>query len=158
MTTPKHGHIERGFEPHPPPLMTVEESEDYKGTAYMSDRNAVVGAQHLDEILGLDRSKWSIVGMRLHAATGQYVDKPDNYDGVTVYAVEKDRAPEHQRGPGALLGDEEPIEVVEFRCHDLTLADVLRCMESANIELWSRTLEGRSFYVVGKSTIPEGSY
>lgn len=154
MSEIEHGPIDKSFQPYQLAPMDTEEAGKYIGKAYLSKQNAIVGFQHLDEVLGLDLKRWSIVGIRVSAATGKQVDA-DAADFITVYAVDGNSAPRSQKGAGGLLKDKKPIEVVEFRCNELTLTDLLRSIGGLNIDVWSRGFQDRDFYVTGKAVIPK---
>lgn len=157
MTEIKHGPIDKSFQPYPLPAMDTEDGRNYVGVAEIRRSSPVVGAQHLDEVLGLTKGEWSIVGIRVNAATDRRVDS-ESGDYITVYAVEGSSAPNSQKGPGGLHNDKKPIEVVEFQCNELTLTDLLRSLGGLNIDVWSNGLQDRDFYVTGKAVIPEGTH
>ncbi|REE74375.1 hypothetical protein C8E05_3810 [Rhodococcus wratislaviensis] len=100
---------------------------DWIGTA--SAEEDIVNGPDLYELAGLDRSKWSILGMNLYAS-GRFPDKDD----VIVYAVNTeeigvDTFDEMQ----AYAARENGLPVSSIMLHDVDLRTVISCMKSVHI-------------------------
>lgn len=125
--------------------------DDWRGTVQL-EKDIVNGPQ-LHEVVGLDRDRWNIVGINVYPEHGYWIDREDGADTVHVYAVDRETLSADRQGPGGLI-DGKDVDVVEFRCHDVSFEDIMRCMKSGHISLKSKNLVDQDFHVVGLADIP----
>lgn len=106
---------------------------DYVGTAAADDAPAVGGVASLYSIAGVDRDRWTIVGMD--------VSRWEQNHRVVVYAVDRELS--------AQEGEEEP-PLTALRLPDsVSMEDfIARAFQGISIRLMSRLHQGRRLPVV----------
>ena len=142
----------RVTEPFPMDRPDPSHFDDWQGTVQL-EKDITNTTPFLHEALGLERDRWDIVGINVFPEHGRRVDDEGGSDSVYVYAVDRETLPDHRDKPGGLV-DGEDVDVVEFKCHDVSFADIMRCMKSGHISLKSKSLVDQDFHVVGVADIP----
>jgi len=127
---------------------------DYKGEINFEFDDTEM-TPSLNEMLGLDRDRWSIIGINASPESGRNLVEEDEYDDtIRIYAVDRTRANETLNQPGGLYNDTENVEVVEFYLHDLNMEDILKCFKRVSFSATLPGLEHSRFKVAGRADIP----
>ena len=108
---------------------------DYIGTAAADDADAILDTRSLYEIVGLDRDRWTIVGIDFSLAASA--------DHVVVYAV--DRASRSSGGPS----DDRHLPVTAFNLGtSVRLEDFLKeVFKRVSVRLMSSTVKDHELLV-----------
>lgn len=119
------------------------------------DKDITISTSEIHDRLGLDRSRWMIVGIDASLESGKnLINKRGTGDLIHVYAVDRDKLTEEQNKTGRVFDSLDSIEVVSFACHDLSFQEILEGMKTARISLMSKGLRNRKLTVTGYADIP----
>lgn len=106
--------------------------KDWTGTA-AAENSMITASGDLHELAGLDRDRWSILGIDAHA----HSHGADPRWTVHVYAFDR----QGEEGAGsyeelkALEARRGSVPVKDVQLHNVSLDDVIRCMKVIQIQL-----------------------
>lgn len=103
----------------------------------------------LEDLAGLDGSKFMIVGMDLHAAGC----RPHSSDSVYLHVVDLEAAKREGRSPLEPNSDGK-IPVISVLCHDLTLQDIFDNVVNAQIGFRLSSIANANFELAGYADRP----
>jgi hypothetical protein len=120
---------------------------DWKGTAQLDQR--MTGDRSLNEIVGLDRDKWFIIGLDIGGG--------EHAHDLHVVAVHRDVVPE---GGGVLpkiaAANGGEIPATEFRIHDVDPYEVLRAItQMFELRLRLSGCQDLPIRIMSQSDVPE---
>jgi hypothetical protein len=113
---------------------------DYVGTAAADDADAVLDTRSLYEVAGLDRDRWTIVGIDFALE--------DSAEHVTIYAADRGE-------PDLLEADDQDLPVTAFKlAPSVQLSDFLReAFKRISVRLVSSVVAGRELVVAGSAQL-----
>lgn len=127
---------------------------DYDGAIALEDDFTTL-TPDLYEKLGLDRDRWSIIGLNASPASGKrLLNDTGRDDMIRVYAVDREKLSGERNVPGGLHSDSGPVEVVEFYVHDMSISEILECFKSVSISVTSQGIDHSRIKVSGLADIP----
>lgn len=127
---------------------------DYVG-AIAIEKDITTFTPELHEKLGLDRDRWTIIGLNASPVSGKrLLNDTGRDDMIRVYAVDREKLSNDRNVPGGLHFDSGPVEVVEFYLHDMSLSEILECFKSVSISVTSRGIDHSRIKVSGLADIP----
>ena len=140
--------------PHPMEAEEYVGYQDYTGSINI-ESDITTLTPELHETLGLDRERWSIVGLYVSPASGKSLElKRDREDLIIVYCVDNALLSDEDKKVGGLTQSDAPLDVVSFYCHDMKLADILRSFKSVHLNFKRTGVSHRNFVVRGRADIP----
>lgn len=127
---------------------------DYVG-AIAIEKDITTFTPELHEKLGLDRDRWTIIGLNASPTSGKHLlNDTGRDDMIRVYAVDREKLSDDRNAPGGLHFDSGPLEVVEFYVHDMSFSEILECFKSVSISVTSRGIDHSRIKVSGLADIP----
>lgn len=127
---------------------------DYEGAIVLEDDFTTL-TPGLYEKLGLDRDRWTIIGLNASPVSGKrLLNDTGRDDLIRVYAVDREKLSDDRNVPGGLHFDSGPVEVVEFYVHDMSISDILECFKSVSISVTSQGIDHSRVKVSGLADIP----
>lgn len=144
----------RPTDPHLKGELEDRSSYTYGGEIQL-DKNITSSTPNLYGRLGLDQNRWLIVNIEASLASGKKLTNEHRAgDLIFIYAVDRHKLSEEQNKPGRLFKGTDPIEVVSFKCHDLSFQEILEGMVTTRIDMTLKGMQGRDLIVHGKADIP----
>ncbi|HEY5820727.1 MAG TPA: hypothetical protein VIT20_02040 [Propionibacteriaceae bacterium] len=113
---------------------------DYVGTAAADDADAVLATRSLYEIAGLNRDRWTIVGLDL--ALGESA-------GVVVYAADRLHDAE------AVEADEVPVTAFRLAPSTQLHAFIAEAFKRVSVRLVMSAVRDKQFVVAGQTELSE---
>lgn len=96
----------------------------------------VVGGKNLNDVLGLDTSRWTVLAIDIFTS-GRWDD-----DSVMVYALDREaHSAETHEDLKTLEGQLGSLPVVRHHIEGVQMGDVIACMKSLHVQLRSRNFQ-----------------